>query len=141
MGGAFSVDYEYRTEGKDWWPNEEPTIEEAAKLVVGGPLDILITHDAPSGVPLRGDFELRRELAERADRTRLLLRQVVDSLVVPNVFCGHWHQRRMCELVHPDGRFTRVDVLNMENYRLGNGVLVWPGETPLRINPLTIRGK
>jgi hypothetical protein len=138
LGGACSVDSEYRTEGKDWWRNEEPTIEEAAKLVDGGPLDILITHDVPLGVPLKGDFELRPEVAERAERTRVLLRQVVDSLAVPHVFSGHWHQRRIYELAHPDGRSTRVDVLNMENSRLGNGVLVWPGEVPLRVEPLTI---
>lgn len=140
LGGAFSVDYRHRTEGKDWWSNEEPTQEEAEKLAAGGPLDILITHDAPSGVPLKGDFELRPELAVRANRTRLILRQAVDSLAVPHVFCGHWHQRRIHELAHPDGRSTRVDVLNMENSRLGNGVLVWPGKVPLRIEPLLIRG-
>lgn len=140
LGGAFSVDYQHRTEGRDLWSSEEPSREEAEKLVADGPLDILITHDAPAGVPLKGDFELSPEIAERADRTRLLLRQVVDSLAVPHVFCGHWHQRRIHELEHPDGRTTRVDVLNMENSRLGNGVLVWPGDAPLRIEPLVIRG-
>lgn len=141
LGGAFSVDYRHRTEGKDWWANEEPTCEEASALVAGGPLDLLITHDAPSGVPLKGDFELQPELAERAERTRVLLRVVVDSLRVPHVFCGHWHQRLICELRHPDGTATRVDVLNMENSRHGNGVLVWPGESPLRVEALEIRGK
>lgn len=140
LGGAFSVDYQHRTEGKDWWSTEEPTQEEAQKLVAGGPLDILITHDAPAGVPLKGDFRLSPEMAERAKRTRLLLRQVVDSLAVPHVFCGHWHQRRIHELAHPDGLSTRVDVLNMEYSRLGNGVLVWPGKVPLRVEPLPIRG-
>lgn len=72
LGGAFSVDYHHRTEGKDWWPNEEPTQEEAEKLVAGGPLDILITHDAPSGVPLKGDFQLQPELTKQAERTRIL---------------------------------------------------------------------
>jgi hypothetical protein len=139
LGGAFSVDYEHRTEGKDWWSNEEPTPSEAEKLMAGGPVDILIAHDAPSGVPLKGDFELGPELAEQAERTRLLVRQVVDALAVPNVFCGHWHQRRIHELVHPDGRSTRVDVLDMENSRDGNAVLVWPGEAPLRIEPLPVR--
>ncbi|NVM96118.1 metallophosphoesterase family protein [Arthrobacter wenxiniae] len=140
FGGAFSVDFEHRTEGKDWWPDEEPTLGEAEKLVASGPLDILISHDAPAGVPLTGDFQLRPELAERADRTRLLLRQVVDSLAVPYVFCGHWHQRRIHELVHPDGRITRVDVLNMEKSPSGNGVLVWTGDSPLLIETLHIGG-
>lgn len=140
LGGAFSVDYEHRTEGKDWWPNEEPTREEAKALVDGGPLDILITHDAPLGVPLIGHFELKTELAKRAEKTRVLLREVVESTAVPHVFCGHWHQRRIHELALPNGGSTRVDVLNMENSRMGNGVLIWPGDAPLRIEPLTVRG-
>lgn len=139
LGGAFSVDYEYRTEAKNWWANEEPTHEEADALVAGGPLDILITHDAPTGVPLTGDFRLSPELTEKANRTRNLLREVVDSLAVPHLFCGHWHQRRIHELSNSNGTVTRVDVLNMENSRHGNGVLVWPGQVPLRIDPLDIR--
>jgi hypothetical protein len=58
LGGAFSVDQDHRAQGRDWWSNEEPTPEEALILVAGGPLDVLITHDAPAGVPLKGDFDL-----------------------------------------------------------------------------------
>lgn len=139
LGGAFSVDAEYRTEGKDWWANEEPTKEEAAALIADGPVDLLITHDAPAGVPLRGAFKLPRDLTDRANQTRVLLREVVEALEVPHVLCGHWHQRSTHELELATGRLTRVDVLNMENSRYGNAVLVWPGET-LTIEPLEIRG-
>jgi hypothetical protein len=141
LGGAFSPDYRHRTEGKDWWADEEPTPGEARNLLEGGPVDVLITHDAPAGVPLKGDLALAADLKKRAERTRTLLREVVDELAPPQVFCGHWHQRRIHKLVHADGRLTRVDVLNMENSREGNGVLAWPGSTPLHIEPLTIRGK
>lgn len=90
LGGAFSVDYEHRTVGKDWWANEEPTREEADALIAGGPLDILITHDAPAGVPLTGEFQLSPDLTEKANKTRDLLGEVVNSLAVPHLFCGHW---------------------------------------------------
>ncbi|MFE4229968.1 metallophosphoesterase [Arthrobacter sp. NPDC056886] len=140
LGGAFSVDYQHRREGKDWWRHEEPTPEDAQKLIAGGPVDVLITHDAPAGVPLKGDFELTPEIRSRAEQTRVLLREVVDTLAPSHVFCGHWHQRRIHELAHPDGRNTRIDVLNKENSREGNAVLVWPSEAPLRIEPLSIRG-
>lgn len=33
------------------------------------------------------------------------------------------------------GRVTRVDVLDMENSRAVNGVLVLPGTPPLRVEP------
>jgi hypothetical protein len=141
LGGAFSVDHGYRTEGKDWWRNEEPTPEEAQRLIAGGPIDLLVTHDVPIGVPLKSEFDLSPELIARADRTRVLLREVVDSLAPAHVFCGHWHQRRIQELTHPDGRISRVDVLGKEHSRGGNAVLVWPGETPLRIEPLFVSGR
>ncbi|WP_284753200.1 metallophosphoesterase [Arthrobacter sp. efr-133-R2A-120] len=140
LGGAFSVDYEHRTEGKDWWADEEPTPEDAKRLITGGPLDILITHDAPAGIAVKGDVELRPILSSKAERTRTLIGEVVDALAVPYLFCGHWHQRSTHQLPHPDGSITRVDVLDMENSREGNGVLVWPGKAPLRIEPLPIRG-
>ena len=139
LGGAFSVDYIHRTDGKDWWRNEEPTPEEAQKLVTAGPVDVLITHDAPAGVPLKGGFELPPEISSRAEQTRVLVRGVVDSLAPTHVFCGHWHQRRIHEIAHRDGRVTRVDVLDKENSRAGNAVLVWPDETPIRIAALLIR--
>jgi predicted phosphodiesterase len=140
LGGAFSVDREHRTEGKNWWRNEEPTPEEAQMLIVAGPVDVLITHDAPAGVPLRGELELSPEIRLMAERTRLLLRTVVDALAPAHVLCGHWHQRRIHELTHEDGCVSRVDVLNKENSREGNAVLVWPGPVPLRIEPLFVRG-
>lgn len=140
LGGAFSVDYEHRREGKDWWRNEEPTPEDARRLIAGGPVDILITHEAPAGVPLKSDFELSPEVRSRAEQTRVLLRVVVNAIAPAHVFCGHWHQRRIHELSHPDGRISRVDVLNKEYSREGNAVLVWPEAVPLRIEPLFIRG-
>ncbi|WP_193343086.1 metallophosphoesterase [Pseudarthrobacter sp. AB1] len=140
LGGAYSVDQAWRTEGKDWWPDEEPTVEQAERLVADGPVDILITHDAPAGVPVRSGLDLPADVVAGADRTRILLREVADQLKPPLLFCGHWHQRETHDLEHPDGRVTRVDVLDMENSREGNGVLVWPGSTPLRVEPLFIRG-
>jgi len=141
LGGAFSVDRKHRTEGKDWWSTEEPTPKDAERLIAGGPLDILISHDAPAGVPLKGDFELPPELAARAEQTRHLIREVVDLLAPPHLFCGHWHQRRIHKLVNEEGSITRVDVLNREHSREGNAVLVSPGHPPLRIEPLLIRGQ
>lgn len=141
LGGALSIDRKWRTEGKNWWADEEPTREQAEKLIAGGALEILVVHDVPMGVPVRSSFELPVELAEQAGRTRVLLREVVDRLAPAHCFAGHWHQRVSHDLSHPDGRITRVDVLDMENSREGNCVLVWPGNTPLRIEPLIIRGK
>ncbi|HEX9087412.1 MAG TPA: metallophosphoesterase [Arthrobacter sp.] len=140
LGGGYSVDQHWRTVGKDWWADEEPTQEEADKLVAGGPVDVLVTHDVPSGISLTaGDFDLAPEVQERANQTRLLLRNVVDTLAPPLVFSGHWHQRRVAEVLHGDsGKTTTVHVLADENSRAGNAVLLWPDT--LKVEPLIITG-
>jgi hypothetical protein len=140
LGGAFSVDKAWRREGKDWWADEEPTVAQAERLIAGGDLDVLLTHDVPAGVPMKSSLDLPPEIIAQADRTRVLLRETVDRLVPPHLFAGHWHQRFVAEIVHPSGRVTRVDVLASEQSKMGNGVLVYPGEPPLRIEPLFIRG-
>jgi hypothetical protein len=140
LGGALSVDKTRRREGRDWWADEEPTAAQAEQLIAGGGLDVLITHDVPAGVPMRPGLDLPPGIIAQADLTRILLRETVDRLVPHHVFSGHWHQRVTAEIRHPDGRVTRVDVLASEQSKMGNGVLVYPGEPPLRIEPLIIRG-
>jgi hypothetical protein len=141
LGGAYSVDRAWRREGRDLWADdEEPTAEQAEQLIDGGDLDVLITHDVPAGVPMRPGLDVSPEIVAHADRTRILLRETVDRLVPRHVFSGHWHQRVVAEISHPDGRVTRVDVLASEQSKTGNGIVVHPGEPPLRIEPLIIRG-
>lgn len=137
LGGAYSIDQQWRTEGRDYWADEEPTPEEAEKLIAGGPVDVLLTHDAPAGVPVVGIFELAPEAEARANETRVLLRDVVETLHPPLVFCGHWHQRRVHQLPHASGATTTVHVLADENSRAGNAVLLWPDT--LKVEPLIIR--
>ncbi|WP_159619471.1 metallophosphoesterase [Arthrobacter zhaoguopingii] len=139
LGGAYSVDQHRRTEGKDWWANEEPTHAEAARLIADGPVDILITHDVPASVPLASQLALPPKVVARAEMTRKLLDDVVRLLRPPQVFAGHWHQRVIHELPGDGGGATRVDVLANELQNLGNGVLIWPNhELPMKVTPLRI---
>lgn len=139
LGGAYSVDQHWRRQGRDWWFDEEPTQEEADKLVAGGHVDVLVTHDVPWGVPMTGDFELTPEMEARANETRFLLQSAVDRLLPPLVFCGHWHTRKIAQLTHSgSGKTTTVHVLGDQNSRAGNAVLLWPHT--LKVEPLFVRG-
>lgn len=140
LGGAYSVDREWRTAGKDWWPEEDVTDEDVDRLIAGGRADVLIMHDAPSGVRVRTDLDLPPEIVAASLATRARLRRAVDVLRPANVFAGHWHQRVVDVIVHPGGEQTRVDVLDMNSSRDGNAVLVWPSNFPLRIEPLRVGG-
>jgi predicted phosphodiesterase len=97
FGGANSIDRGPRTEGVDWWPEE--SITEANLAALGRePVDILLGHEAPLGLP-----ELdRRMKADRglwpaeahtysADGRRMFHRGFM--AVRPQVFIGgHYHR-------------------------------------------------
>jgi hypothetical protein len=143
LGGAFSVDYPGRKPGVDWWPGiEEVEPQDVATLVAGGPVDILLTHDVPAAVPMQSTWaDLDAETIGRAQVSRDLLQMAVDALKPAQVFCGHWHVRKTEIVRYPGGAETRVDVLDMDGSGNGNAVLVWPGEAPLRIEPLIVGGR
>jgi hypothetical protein len=134
------VDYQYRKRGVSWWPQiEEVEPQDVDKLLAGGPVDILLTHDVPSAVPMPSELALPAETIARAQVSRHLLRQSVEALRPPNVFAGHWHMRKTAVIHHPVGQETRVEVLDMDGSRTGNAVLDWPRD-PLRIEPLIVGG-
>lgn len=140
LGGAFSPDYEARSATVNWWPGiEEVEVSDVEKLVAGGPLDILLSHDVPAAVRMVGDLELSEETRARAQVSRDLLQRAVNTIRPANVFSAHWHQRVIGTVDHGNGFQSRVDVLDMDGSQNGNAVLVWPGR-PLRIEPLIVRG-
>nr|WP_188110452.1 hypothetical protein [Aeromicrobium ginsengisoli] len=47
LGGAPSVDFEHRTSGKTWWPEEVITDDEVRSATADGHADVMLTHDAP----------------------------------------------------------------------------------------------
>ena len=49
-GGGVSLDRAARTEGVDWWPEEEISGAQEAAITVGGPADVMVCHDCPAGV-------------------------------------------------------------------------------------------
>jgi hypothetical protein len=47
LGGAPSLDFASRIEGKTFWPEEAMTPADVARTVRGGYADVMLTHDAP----------------------------------------------------------------------------------------------
>ena len=53
IAGAFSIDKQWRLEGRDWWKEEEATLDEEHKIQMAyeqAKPDIVISHDAPSSI-------------------------------------------------------------------------------------------
>lgn len=105
VGGAVSVDKAFRTEGKTWFAAEELTDEEAFRIIAVGPADVVLSHDAPLGVPflrhlLRQALPAWRRESQwptgtviRSDEHQRRLRRVVEGVGARRVFHGHHHIR------------------------------------------------
>lgn len=86
LGGAKSIDREWRVEGKEWWPEEELTPEDADPLRDQA-IDLLITHCPPRSV-------MTAMLRHRPDdQTSLVVQAIWEELGKPQLICGHMHRR------------------------------------------------
>jgi hypothetical protein len=83
------------------------TAEDVEKLG-SGPLDVLVTHDAPEGVPLSG-LRLPVEDQVRTDPVRSLVADAVKATSPVLVLHGHWHRRHSFELSWPIGIDGRLE--------------------------------
>ena len=95
LGGAHSVDRQYRGVGEGWWPEETVTEDDVQRAVAPGAADVLVCHDVPAGVPVphtypAGTFPADDEAAGEAHR--LLVRRVVDGTWPRLIAHGHFHQ-------------------------------------------------
>lgn len=98
MGGATSVDKHTRTEGVDFWSDEEVTIAKGnaildhyeAEVQALGRFDFVVTHECPESIA-RTIFNRRRDKLEDHSRTRQILDALL-SISAPRCWIfGHWH--------------------------------------------------
>lgn len=92
LGGAVSVDKEFRQEGFDWFPEEQVTESDVDNAISAGHVDVLLTHDAPGLVwesPVSGapDYLLKESELTR-DRIKQVIAHTEPSLNVH----GHHHR-------------------------------------------------
>lgn len=111
LGGGVSLDRAIRKEGRDWWPEEEITGDEAAEAVAGGPAHVMVTHDCPSGVahsfpPPPPFWDLAR-----GDAHRERLQGVVDQVRPGWLLHGHLHRayQRVTGMAHGPVEVTGLD--------------------------------
>ena len=92
MGGAYSVDRQYRCEGVDWFPQELPSLEayvRADRALEGCryKVDHIITHTAPPSVAEVLGFSIAEEEYVLSSYLEELRRRVVFD----QWFFGHFH--------------------------------------------------
>lgn len=102
VGGAWSIDHEWRTAGVDWWPDEELSYEELEKLITKfGEVKprVMITHDCPTSVAWdmfisKGDAFPGPQIKTRTGEAF----QAMFEIHQPELWVfGHWHNTRKME--------------------------------------------
>lgn len=102
IGGASSVDRDWRNEGIDWFAEETLTIKQQHVIADSGHADVVIAHDAPWGVPfLTERLKLQTPPEERggwpvdalrdSDRHMHLMSAMLDATQPGTWFHGHHH--------------------------------------------------
>lgn len=136
VGGAVSVDAGSRTAGIDWWPQEELTEDEVARICADGPADVVLCHDRPAAAaaalhdpPGVWHDRGRRQgwLTEhliRADVHAARLQRVLDGVQPERVWHGHLHQRTNVVIDDAPWGSYRVQGLAHDERPAANAVVV-----------------
>lgn len=130
LGGAPSIDRNYRIHGVDWWPQECLTLGEAMRAIEGGPVDIMITHDAPDypgkvhNIIYNGyNMAVQswgQSVMEYCMQGHKLLNSVYERVTPKWLFHGHYH---LWEHYHDKATGQHVVALDME-HKTHNAVIL-----------------
>lgn len=99
IGGAYSIDVARRTEGVDWWRDEELSVAELSILVdvyASVKPRVMITHDAPTDVTekmfILSGLAIGGMSAKKINtRTGQALQAMFDIHQPDEWYFGHWH--------------------------------------------------
>lgn len=132
IGGAISVDREWRTPGASWWSAEEILPADVERVARRGHADVMLTHDSPdepywtepvaaicqdddSGWPFSALLD--------AAVSRKRLREAFEVVQPRLLFHGHFHVRGSAEVTLSDGSACRIESLPHDGMA-GNVVLL-----------------
>ena len=97
LGGAHSIDHIYRTEGVDWWKDEELSYKElyaAIELYATVKPRVMITHDCPTLAAYYMFVQSGKTIAGKSlhlTRTGEALQAMFEVHQPEFWFFGHWH--------------------------------------------------
>lgn len=95
VGGALSVDANWREAGYDWFPEERLSPQEYMQVVSPGRADVVFAHDAPGGyvipgLPPAGTFP-RNSIADAEHYRQVVMQGIGEALTPTRWWHGHYH--------------------------------------------------
>lgn len=90
LGGAWSIDKDFRTAHVDWWPQEELTEADVRRATQdSAPIDVLLSHDMPALDEAYAHFPW---MAEGGSQNRSYVQHVASALDARLHLHGHMHR-------------------------------------------------
>lgn len=126
LGGATSLDRKYRREGRDWWPEEAITAQQAQQVIDAGPANAMITHDCPAGVDipdLPPDTTWDPHALVLANAHRRQLATVLEAVQPEHLWHGHFHVRYSIDTLF-GGKACRVEGLDADGTALTENLML-----------------
>lgn len=112
LGGAFSVDINWRKPGTSWWPEEMIEPDEVDALREVGKVDVFLSHDAPAEVDMMSIFAQRSmefwKADQRSSRNRALVSKAMEYSKPDVAIHGHFHLRHVTYVTLENGHEVKV---------------------------------
>lgn len=128
LGGAWSIDMDYRVENKTWWPDEEVSYERLIKLIEfyeKAKPKIVITHDCPTSVAFEMFLKHQVNPFQMKTRTGEALQEMFECWKPELHIFGHWHQTMKVNIDGTDfvclGELAYMD-LDIESCQILDGI-------------------
>lgn len=120
LGGAASIDRAWRTEGLDWWPDEECSYADLQRMIDDYAAirpEIVVTHECPESIASEILAAFNKTKIQDSSRTRQALERMFHLHQPREWYFGHWHQ----SLSIKSGRtlFTCLNELEFCDVELG----------------------
>ena len=120
MGGALSIDQEFRIPGRSWWKEEYWSAREEADLFKlladDSSFDYVLAHTGPDSVNTKLFSNLFPGSAKFTDEVAILNDTVDSRINCSGWFCGHWHYDR---IYHDDKKMRSYQYLYRDVKLLG----------------------
>ena len=104
IGGAYSVDKNYRlANGYGWWEDEQPSDEIKAfveKQIMARSIDIVLSHTCPCKYEPKETFLPFVDQSKVDKSTELWLDTIEKKLDYKAWYCGHWHIDKIVDKLH-----------------------------------------
>lgn len=110
LGGAWSIDHNYRTDGIDWFSHDEILSEKDIEGIdPNDEIDIVFSHTVPN------EFIMGYANEHQNDFSRKVLSHVLDLYKPSKWYAGHWHHYKTGTHVFENNTVCEWTVLDHSN--------------------------